>query len=307
MIVDLVTIFCKAGRGGEGCLCNMKLSSRRTIGGGGPGGKGGDVILAVSHHPSDLSRYHNYSKFVAQDGDRGEYNNCHGRAGKDLILDVPKGTIVADAQGEVLCDLSEDDQRFIICRGGKAGEGNFKKFYTLPAGEGEEKNVVLDYRIPNDAAILGFANNGKTLLFNKLTGKDFKVAPYPFTTRSCVWANCEYKYRMFMMMDTPPLKISKEGEPDDNNWFLKHIFRAKAYVLVSDNPQTYKEEFAAIKKEIMLYDEGLLEDKKIIPVLNKSDTFKKVPKLKNLLCVCALTGKGLEELKAQILKAVYSK
>jgi len=304
VITDLVQIFCKAGHGGEGCACNMMLSPRRIIGGGGPGGKGGDVILKVSHHPSDLSRYHNTAKFVAEDGDRGDYNNRHGKCGKDIILEVPKGTIVAEENGEILCDLCEDEQQFTVCRGGKGGEGNFKKFYKLPPKEGEEKSIILDYRIPADVAMIGFANNGKTALFNKLTGKNYKVADYPFTTRSCVWAHCEHKYRLFMLMDNPSLKVSETKESDENNWFLKHIFRAKVYLFVSDNPKTYKAEFAALKKEIELFDEGLLEDKKIVQVLTKADLQKKLPKAKNLFCVSIENEKSLNALKDVLLKIV---
>jgi GTP-binding protein len=304
VITDLVTIFCKAGHGGEGCACNMMLSPRRIIGGGGPGGKGGDVILKVSHHPSDLSRYHNYTKFIADDGKRGDYNNRHGCSGKDLILEVPKGTIVAEETGEVLCDLCEDDQQFTVVYGGKGGEGNFKKFYKLPPDDGVGKNIILDYRIPCDVAILGFPNNGKTALFNQLTGKNFKVADYPFTTRSCVWAHAEHNYHLFMMMDNPPLKASEGQESDDNNWFIKHIMRAKVYLFVSDNPKTYKQEFAAIKSEIELFDEDLMEDKKIIQVLTKADTFKTLPKAKNLFCVSNTKNTGIKALKDALLAAV---
>jgi len=280
----------------------MQLSVRRKIGSGGNGGKGGDVILRVSPHHSDLIWFRGRKEFIAMEGERGGYNNCKGKDSPPFYVDVPRGTFVFDLEYNLIVDLVEKGQEFIICHGGKGGEGNFKKFYTLEPGPGEEKEVVLDYRIPARAAFLGFANSGKTLLFNKLTGKNFKVADYPFTTQSPVWADCEYEYKLFTLLDNPPLKAG-HGASHAHNRFLRHLCRPPVLVFISDSVETCKDDFKRIEKEIVLADESLLEDKKIFYVLNKADTFKKFPRGKKIFCVSALTGAGVEELRAALYEA----
>ncbi len=302
MIVDEVIIYCKAGNGGEGSACSLMLSPRRLIGGGGKGGSGGNVIIRVSPHHSDLVWFRGRKEFIAADGERGAYNNRKGRTGTEFIVNVPRGTLVRDLEYNLITDLKNPNDELVICRGGHGGEGNFKKFYTLPPAPGEEKQAILDFRIPAQAAITGFANSGKTSIFNYLTGKNFKVAEYPFTTQSPVWADAEFNYRLFTLMDAQPIKHS-QGESHDHNYFLRHLYRPKLLVLVSDNPKTFKAEFKALEGEIALRDKTLLEGKKILYVLNKCDQIKKLPKAKGFVCVSAKTGAGMEALRETIYTA----
>ncbi|MDD4955776.1 MAG: 50S ribosome-binding GTPase [Candidatus Omnitrophica bacterium] len=323
MIIDEVKVYFKAGSGGEGSFSSMKYSARRVIGGGGDGGRGADVIIKVSPHLSDLIKFNERKRFIAQDGEKGKEYNKKGKHGEPLFVYVPRGTQVVDTEGNLIVDLNEDNQEYLICRGGAGGKGNFKKLYSLPASPGEEKEVILYYCIPNDVAIAGFANNGKTSLFNKLTGKNYAVADYPFTTKSCVWAPVEFdtfdkpsinperaqrvervEFRKFTIMDTPPVKKNIKNIYLENS-FLKHLFRSKIILFVSDNPDTCKDEYAALKKEISSFDKRLICGKKIFHLLNKIDKIdKNIPDFKGILPVSAFTSAGIEELKKKIVKTL---
>ncbi len=306
MIIDEVKIYLKAGDGGEGSFSSMKYSSRRVIGGGGDGGRGGDVILKVSPHLSDLIKFNDKKRIIAEDGERGKEYNKKGKNGQAAIVYLPKGTEVVDLDGNLIIDLNQDNQECLICRGGKGGVGNFKKLYSLPAEKGEEKEIILYYCIPNDVAIAGFANTGKTSLFNALTGKSYKVADYPFTTTSCVWVPVEFKGLHFTVMDTPAIK---KDSPNiyAQNWFFKHLFRSKIILLLSDNSESCKEDFLRLKKEIGSFDKLLVKGKKFFYLLNKVDKIDKTKRnLKGIMPVSTVDGTGVEELKKKIIKTLIN-
>jgi GTP-binding protein len=302
MIIDEVKIYLKAGSGGEGSFSSLKLSPRRLIGGGGDGGKGGDVIFKVSHHLSDLVKFNENKKFIAADGERGREHNKKGKNAPDLIINVPAGTMVLDLEGNVIIDLIEQNQEYLICRAGLGGKGNYKKLYSLPAGAGEEKEVILYYCIPNEVAIVGFANCGKTSLFNKLSGKSYKVAPYPFTTKACVWAPVLLDFKKFIVLDTPPLKRNLENNVIEHK-FLRHLFRSKIILLLSESLQSYTQEFTLLKKGISSFDSRLLEGKKLFYLLTKVDKIdtKALHNLKGILPISTEKGMGIEELKKKII------
>ena len=306
MIIDEVKIYLKAGNGGEGSSSSMKYSARRIIGGGGDGGRGGDIIFKVSPHLSDLVKFNDKKRIIAEDGERGKEYNKKGKHGAATIVYVPKGTEIVDLEGNVIVDLNQDEQEYFICRGGSGGIGNFKKLYNLPAEKGEEKEVILYYCIPNDVAIVGFANTGKTSLFNSLTGKSYKVADYPFTTSSCVWAPVAYKSTKFTIMDTPAIK--KDSQPvSAHNWFLKHLFRSKIILLVSDDPLSCKDDFSLLKKEIASFDKALTKRKKFFYLLNKVDKIdKNKVDSKTITPISITANTGIEELKKRINKALQT-
>ena len=305
MIVDKVKIYLEAGAGGEGSSSLMGGSSRKIVGSGGDGGKGGDIVLKISPHLYDLSKFKGNKKFVAKDGERGKEKNKKGKDAQELTLYIPSGTRVLDEEGGVIADLIGEVDKFLICRGGRGGKGNYKRTYTVPAQEGEKREVTLDYRIPNDVAILGLPNSGKTTLFNSLTGHNYKVADYPFTTTSCVWAETEYEFVRCAILDTPPVKKSKDSLslPDENR-FLRHIIRSKILILLSDSLDDFKNDFSALKEQISLFDPCLLKQKKIFYLLNKIDKIDKKVEQKNIITISAQKGIGIEALKESIFKNI---
>ncbi|MFA5272124.1 MAG: GTPase [Candidatus Omnitrophota bacterium] len=306
MIFDEVKIYLKAGDGGEGSTSSMKFSSRRVIGGGGDGGRGGDVIFKVSPHMSDLVKFNDKKRIIAENGERGKEYNKKGKHGEVKIIYVPKGTEVVDLDGNVIIDLNQDEQEYFICRGGNGGVGNHKKLYSLPAEKGEEKEVILYYCIPNDVVIVGFANTGKTSLFNALTGKAYKIADYPYTTTSCVWAPVEFKSIRFTVMDTPAIK-KESPNIYAQNWFLKHLFRSKIILFVSDNLASSKEDFALLKKEIAAFDKALVKGKKNFYLLNKVDKIDK-SKIdhKTIIPISTTDHTGIDDLKKKIIKTLHT-
>jgi len=304
MIIDEVKIYIRAGSGGSGAISSMKLSARRVVGGGGDGGRGGDVIFKVSPHCSDLIKFNDHKKLIAADGEHGKEYNKKGKAGENLIISVPSGTMILDLEGNLIIDLVEDGQEYLACRGGEGGKGNYKKLYSLPAHPGEEKEVILYYAIPNDVAIVGFPNSGKTALFNQLTGKSYKVAAYPFTTTSCVWAPVDVEYRRFTVLDTPALK-QHITDIYTQARFLRHLFRSKVILLLSDTSSSYEEDFAMLKKTLALFDERLLEGKKLFYLLTKVDTIDKKEKLKRgVIAISVQDQAAITALKKKIMNYI---
>ena len=294
MIVDEIKILLKAGDGGQGSSCMEHLSSRKMTGGGGNGGRGGNVIICQNAHLYDLKNFRERKRFIADNGETGKSANKDGKNAKDLFVDVPRGTIIRDIGGSIIVDVNTDGQEYLICRGGHGGEGNYRRDYTTPAGEGESQEVILDYRIPNDVVILGFANSGKTSLFNALTGKKSKVADYPYTTTHCTWAVSEDNGKRFVVMDTPPLK-KERGITASNKW-LKHLYRTKTILLLSDGFDEVNEDFSLMESIISAFDKSFLSDKKVFYLLNKIDTIDTTLKLKNIDLISAKTGEGLDGL-----------
>lgn len=303
MIIDKVTVYLRSGRGGQGSSSLVRNSSGNAIGCGGDGGKGGDIILKVSPHLYDLSKFKGNKKFIAQDGESGNKGNKKGKDSKDLIVDVPSGTIVRE-DDKIVVDLVKEGGEFLACRGGKAGKGSYKRNFTLPAQEGEQRSVNLDYRIPNEVAILGFANSGKTTLFNALTNKNRKVAEYPFTTSSCFWAKSEYEFKEFTVLDTPPFKKTKDSKELSENIFLRHIFRSKIILFLSNNSSDFNSDFEGIKREINLYGPSLLKGKKIFYLLNKIDTIGKRRLAHEVMALSPIDTKDITRFKQIIVEAL---
>ena len=302
MIIDKVTIYLRSGRGGEGSSTLMKLSSRKVLPSGGDGGKGGDIILKVSPHLYDLSKFKGSKKFIASDGERGRAGNKKGKDAQDLIVNVPSGTLVLEYD-KVIADLVGEGAEFLICKGGRGGKGNYKRDYSIPAEGPQEKEVTLDYRIPNDVAILGFANSGKTSFFNALTGQERKVAEYAFTTTSCFWANSEHEFERFVVLDTPPFKKNKDPSNLTENTFLRHIFRSKILLLLSDKA-SFKEDHKGLEKEISLFDNSLLETKILFYLLTKVDTIDKKNTKGKISAVSIKKPETVEVLKEKIFKSL---
>lgn len=295
MIVDQIKLYLKAGNGGEGFSSTRSNASRKLVGDGGNGGHGGNIVFKANPHLYDLNKFKYKRKFIAEDGRSGREHNKTGANGHELVVNVPLGTILKDLQGNVIFDFLKEEE-FSTCRGGRGGEGNYKRAYTIPAQSGEEKEVLLDYRVINDIAIVGPANSGKTSLFNKLTNKNHKTAAYPFTTTACSWAQYKTTARDFIVLDTPPIKKSAPRLCADNS-FLKHLYRSKIIIFLSGEPDFFEEEFSTIKDEIKQQDVALLKDKKIFYLLNKVDKIDKMPCSWAVLFVSVEKNIGIKQLK----------
>lgn len=297
MIVDHIRLCLRSGKGGDGSSACVRKSGH-LVPDGGPGGKGGDVIIRTSPHLYDLNKFRHCRVFTAASGEDGGSRNKTGKQAEPLFLDIPPGTLVKDSENNCIADMLQHPQQFCAACGGRGGLGNFKRGYADAGEAGEEKEIILDYRIPNDVALLGCANAGRTSLFNILTGQGHKVADYPFTTLSCSWAVAVLGERRAVFLDTPPLKES--AEIPEEECFLKHLLRSRIILLVSDDPLSCQKQTAAIKDKVVNFDPSF-RNKKFFHLLNKIDTIDKDYNKKGWLPVSAKTGEGIDRLKQMIV------
>jgi len=282
MFVDEVEIFVSSGTGGDG-IVHFLREKYRPRGGpdGGDGGKGGNVILRVNRHINTLTNFRFHSEFVADNGKRGGPKNQTGRSAENLFLDIPPGTIIYDAlTDDVLADLVDDDQTYLICRGGRGGRGNarFKNSRnqaprTAERGEpGEERSLRLELKLIADVGLVGMPNAGKSSILASVTNAKPKIANYPFTTLEPNLGVAELNLTTSIILaDIPGLIEGAHMGVGLGDAFLRHIQRTRIIIHVLDGlSEDPLLDFNQINAELVLFDEKLGEKPQII-VLNKMD------------------------------------
>ena len=332
MFIDEATIRIKAGDGGNGCLAfrREKFVSR---GGpsGGDGGKGGDVIMESSERHNTLVHFRFNPEYKAQRGRHGEGSNKTGREGEDVLLKVPVGTIVYDAEsGEKVHDFSDRDDRIVIARGGRGGRGNaqFKTSTHQAPREhedgkpGEERVLRLELKLLADVGLVGYPNVGKSTLISRISAARPKIADYPFTTLEpnlgVVAVGDPPHERSFVVADIPGLIEGAHQGAGLGTQFLRHIERTRLLVHLVDisdssgrlDPIT---DFEVIMGELGSFG-AALESKPMILAASKCDVANKtkLAKLKKyakahgleLFPISAVTGEGVEKLKYAIAEKV---
>ena len=290
---------------------------------GGDGGKGGDVILEADPNLKTLLDYRYKREYKAQNGEPGKGKNQHGKDGKPLILKVPVGTIVKDAQtDEVIADLSKPFERLVVARGGKGGRGNARfatpirqaPHFAEPGQPGEERWLKLELKLLADVGLIGFPNTGKSTLLRKISRARPEVAPYPFTTLRPYLGVVRFEDKEFIVADIPGLIEGAHKGIGLGNQFLKHIERTRLLVHLIDisNGEEALELYEKIRNELKLYKEDLLEKPELV-VLNKIDlpqVREKVEEVKEVFqnrglpffAISALTGEGIGELLRGIIR-----
>lgn len=325
---DIVRIKVIGGKGGDGCV-SFRREKYVPKGGpdGGDGGRGGDCIIVVNHNLSTLSHIVDGQVFKAEDGKPGSGGKCHGGNGKNLIIEVPKGTQIIDSKtGKVIFDTAYGD-RFIVARGGKGGLGNWH--FRSPTNQaptqftkgekGEEREIILDLKIIADVGLVGYPNAGKSSIIRKLTSATPKVADYPFTTIYPVLGVIHYQDKKIVVADIPGIIEDAHLGVGLGLEFLKHIERTKFLILVLDIADKPEEKTKILLKELKSYNRELITKIKFI-VFNKIDlltederknmniilelTKENLPKRKkfSFLLVSAVTGEGIEKLKEEIIR-----
>lgn len=332
MFVDYTKIIIKSGDGGNGAV-SFRREKYVAAGGpdGGDGGKGGDVYFIVDPDSNTLIDFRYNKKFKAQNGENGSGAHKYGKSGDDLIIKVPKGTVVKDAEtGSVIADLSVDGEKRLILPGGRGGKGN-SHFATstrqVPrfAQDGEkglEKELILELKLLADVGLIGFPNVGKSTLLSRVTAATPKIANYHFTTIYPNLGVVETEYGdSFVMADIPGVIEGASEGVGLGIQFLRHIERTRLLLHVIDcsgsegrNPV---EDFDIINKELKNYSDKLAKRKQII-VANKADVIQdesgykaleKMAKEKNIeiFKISAVTGEGVKELfqhVSQVLKTL---
>ncbi|MFT8321353.1 MAG: GTPase ObgE [Bacillus sp. (in: firmicutes)] len=285
MFVDQVKIYVKGGDGGNGMVA-FRREKYVPKGGpaGGDGGKGANVIFEVEEGLRTLMDFRYQRHFKAPRGEHGMSKNQHGRNSKDMIVKVPPGTIVSDAETkEVIADLTEHGQQAVIARGGRGGRGNSRfASPSNPAPElsengepGQEKEVVLELKVLADVGLVGFPSVGKSTLLSVVSAAKPKIADYHFTTIAPNLGMVETEdSRSFVMADLPGLIEGAHTGVGLGHQFLRHIERTRVIVHVIDmasiEGRDPYEDFITINKELQEYNMRLLERPQII-VANKMD------------------------------------
>jgi len=282
MFIDQVEIHVKSGKGGDG-MVHFHREKFIPRGGpdGGDGGKGGDVILEVKSTLNTLSSFRQNQKFKAEDGVKGGPSQMSGRYGNDLILSVPPGTVIFDADtGELIGDLTQPGQQLNILKGGRGGRGN-QHFATsrnqVPrtAEKGEpaqEKRIKLELKLIADIGLIGVPNAGKSTLLSVLTNAKPKIAPYPFTTLepSLGVANIDENTTV-VLADIPGLIEGASQGAGLGHDFLRHVQRTRVLIHLLDGlSEDPVADFSQINSELSLFDPNLARKSQIV-ALNKID------------------------------------
>ena len=325
MFIDEATIRVKAGDGGNGCLA-FRREKFVPRGGpsGGDGGKGGDVIMESSERHNTLVHFRFNPEYKAQRGRHGEGSNRTGREGEDVLLKVPVGTIVYDADtGDKVFDFSAPDERIVIARGGRGGRGNARfatSTHQAPREHeegrpGEERTFRLELKLLADVGLVGYPNVGKSTLISRISAARPKIADYPFTTLEpnlgVVLVGKGPTEKSFVVADIPGLIEGAHTGAGLGTQFLKHIERTRLLVHLVDvsdasgRPDPIQD-IEVINTELASFGAGL-EHKPMIMVASKIDVankeklakLKKYCKKQNLILfpISAVTGEGIEKLK----------
>ena len=326
MFADSAKIFIKSGKGGDG-----HVSFRRELfvaaGGpdGGDGGKGGDIIFEVDEGLNTLTDFRMKRKYVAGDGEPGGKRRCHGADAKNLIIKVPEGTVIKDFEsGKVIADMSGENRREVILRGGKGGFGNMNfatatmqvPKFAKPGQPGKEMFVLLELKVIADVGLVGFPNVGKSTLLSRVSNAKPKIANYHFTTLDPHLGVVDVKGAGgFVMADIPGLIEGASEGVGLGHDFLRHIERTKVLVHVVDAASTEGrdpvEDIKTIMNELKGYDESLLDRPQVIAA-NKidaiydeeNDNVKKIreafPDIK-VFPISGVSGKGIPELLYELV------
>ncbi len=322
MFADRARIIIKSGKGGDG---HVSFRREKFVPNGGPdggdGGKGGDIIFEVDEGLNTLTDYRHRRKFAAKAGEEGGKKNCHGKNGEDLVLKVPEGTVIKDAEsGKVIADMSGDNKRQIILTGGRGGLGNQHYAtstmqapkYAQPGGEAIEIEVQLELKVIADVGLVGFPNVGKSTFLSRVTNAKPKIANYHFTTLNPNLGVVDLDGNGFVIADIPGLIEGASEGVGLGHEFLRHIERTKVIIHMVDGASVEGRDpladILAINKELEAYDPSILEKPQVIAA-NKMDvcmegsdeiiaTLRKEfePKGIQVFAISAVSGQGVKEL-----------
>lgn len=331
MFVDVAKIFVKSGDGGNGAI-SFRREKYVPFGGpdGGDGGNGGDVVIKVDSNMRTLLDFKYKKKYEAERGENGGKSNMFGKDGKDLIIKVPAGTVIRDAQtNKVIADLIEDEQSVIVAKGGRGGRGNAKfatptrqaPDFAEPGMPGEEKWINLELKLIADVGLIGFPNVGKSTILSMTTGAKPKIANYHFTTLTPNLGVVDLPgINSFVMADIPGLIEGAHEGTGLGIDFLRHIERTRVLIHVIDvsgiEGRDPIEDFEKINEELKLYSEKLASKPQIVAA-NKIDlgNEENYEKLKaemdkrniKIFKISAAANQGLKELMlyaAQLLQTI---
>lgn len=323
MFADSAKIIIKSGKGGDG---HVSFRREKYVPNGGPdggdGGRGGDVIFEVDEGQNTLGDYRHKRKFKAEDGEEGGKRRCHGGDGRDIVLKVPEGTVIMEAESrKVIADMSGDNKRQVVLKGGRGGKGNQHYAtatmqvpkYAQPGQPAQELEVLLELKVIADVGLVGFPNVGKSTFLSRVTNAQPKIANYHFTTLSPNLGVVDTENGGFVIADIPGLIEGASEGVGLGHEFLRHIERTRVLVHIVDAASTEGrdpvDDIYKINKELEAYNpeiaarpqliaankiDCIFEDGEENPVDRLRAEFE--PKGIKVYPVSAATGQGIREL-----------
>ena len=324
--VDFIRVFCKSGHGGAGSRHFMRTKFKAMAGpDGGDGGRGGHLILRGNAQLWTLLHLRWYKNVKAENGENGSGDNCTGAMGKDIVIEVPLGTIVRDEEtGEVDAEILHDGEEVIFMPGGQGGRGNayFKTAtnqapeHAQPGEPGQEGWKLLELKVLADVGLVGFPNAGKSTLLSSMTAARPKIANYAFTTLTPQLGMVEYRDdKSFCMADLPGIIEGAHEGKGLGHRFLRHIERnAVLLFVIPADSEDHRKEFSILKNELEQFNPELL-DKQFLIAISKSDMLDdelktaisaELPKDVPHVFISAVTQTGLQELKDILWEALIS-
>jgi len=316
MLIDQAKIYVKGGKAGDGCNSLFKdIFNRKGVPDGGDGGNGGNVVLESDTNLQTLLDFKYNQHYRAGKGRHGGSNNKNGKRGEDRVVKVPVGTIVKDAENDlVIRDLDRVEERVVVVRGGAGGKGNNKDNASTPGEEGEEMTLILELKLVADVGIIGFPNAGKSTLISCISKVHSKIAPYPFTTKSPKLGVVSFHDDTFVAADMPGLIEGAHAGRGLGDRFLRHIERTVILAHMVDmaplDGSDPVENYSKLEKELKLYSKEVAAKPRIV-VASKMDLpgsrealdeFRKKTG-KEVFPISAVKGEGLEKL----IEAIYRK
>ncbi len=321
MFIDYVKIRVKSGQGGSGC---MSFHREKFVDKGGPdggdGGRGGSIILIGNHQLHTLQDFTYKSEYKAKRGQHGMGSNKHGKSGPDVILEVPVGTVIKDANtGEILVDIINDRQKFVVAKGGHGGRGNAR--FATPTHRsprewevgqpGQDRFIELELKLIADIGLVGLPNAGKSTLLSVISSAKPKIADYPFTTLQPNLGIVKWRDVMsFVVADIPGLIEGAHEGKGLGYRFLRHIERTRAIAYLIDisdkNPQST---FDILYNELKSYSILLIKKPAMI-VITKIDTINEpVQKIKlktklSVVSISSITGENIDVLKNEFTNLI---
>lgn len=323
--IDYVKIFCRGGAGGKGSahLHRDKLTAK---GGpdGGDGGRGGHVILRGNRNYWTLIHLKYQRHVFAGDGESGSESRCTGADGEDKIIDVPLGTVAKDADtGEVICEVTQDQEQVILIKGGRGGLGNwnFKSAtnqtprYAQPGDPRVERTVILELKVLADVGLVGLPNAGKSTLLSVVSAAKPEIANYPFTTLVPNLGIVSYRDgKSFVMADIPGIIEGAHLGKGLGIRFLRHIERNSVLLfMVAVDSNDIHAEYKILLNELREYNPELLDKKRILAITKCDyadqelieEIEKDLPKIPYVF-ISSVAGTGITELKDTLWKALNS-
>ncbi|MBR4085254.1 MAG: GTPase ObgE [Lachnospiraceae bacterium] len=329
MFADRARIFVRSGKGGDG---HVSFRREKYVPNGGPdggdGGKGGDVIFEVDEGLNTLIDFRHVRKYKAQDGEEGGKKNCRGKNGNDIIIKVPEGTVIKEAEsGKVITDMSGDNKRIVLLKGGRGGNGNQHYAtatmqapkYAQPGIPAQELELILELKMIADVGLVGFPNVGKSTFLSRVTNARPKIANYHFTTLNPNLGVVDLEgTKGFVIADIPGLIEGASEGIGLGHEFLRHIERTKVIIHIVDVAGTEGrnpiDDIYAINKELEAYNADIAKRPQVIAA-NKTDAIyydesgdDPVSALKaefeskgiKVYPISAISGKGLNELLYEV-------